>query len=107
MASWGALNVQERKSIERWQDRARQLNERAAAAVRAAQEVLSEFKTTAIGQVFDKVVEYSGTVISGMRQILEGMNKILETVTKLINGVMNKIRELVSGTTDKQRQTVG
>lgn len=107
MASWGALNIQEQASVKAWQMAVQKLNERAAKVVKEAQDALAEFKNSAVGQVFDKVVEYSGAVISGMTKILEGMNQILETVNKLMNSVINKIKELVTGTSDKQRQTVG
>ena len=75
--------------------------------VKEAQDALAEFKNSAVGQIFDKVVEYSSAVITGMTEILKGMNRILETVNKLMNDVMNKIKELVTGTSTKQAQTVG
>lgn len=107
MASWGSLNIQEQASVKAWQEQVKQLNEKAARVVKEAQEALAEFRNSAVGQIFDKVVEYSAAVITGVTKILEGMNRILETINKLMTDVMNKIKELVSGTANKQTQTVG
>ena len=89
--AWNSIDVKDKALVESWKNKAQQLNERAAAAVKAAQEALKEFQQTAEGLVFNKVVEYSGAVIDGMNQILKGMNEILNTVTKLIQNFISWI----------------
>lgn len=105
--AWNKINVQDKAMVEAWKAKAQKLNERAAAAVKAAQEALKEFQQTATGLVFNKVVEYSGAVISGMTRILEGMNEILNAVTKLINDFMNWISGATSDTNTLKGKTVG
>ena len=104
--NWNALSVQDEQTVKAWKAKVERLNTLVERAIQEAQAALAEFRETAVGNVFNKVVEYSGEVIKGMVQILAGMNKILETVNNLITAVKQKLNDLLTNTADKLRQTV-
>ncbi len=101
------FNVQDRASVDAWKKRAQELNEKANKLVREAAEVLEEFKQTAEGQIFDKVVEYSSNVIAGVNKVLDGMNQILSTVNDLISSILAKIGEIVTDVGNTQSNVIG
>ena len=106
MTEWNA-NVQDQASVDAWKQRAERLNQQAEQLVKEAGQALAEFKGSAEGQIFDKVVEYSSGVISGTATVLQGMNKILETVNTLVADTKAKIGELVQDVKDVSRRVLG
>ena len=104
MADWG-LNVQEKSSVDNWTQRAKALNERATQIVKEGEQAVSEFKTAAEGQIFEKVAEYSDGVIKGMGDVLKGMNQMLDTVNKLVSKTTEKIKDLVGGVDALSKKT--
>ena len=97
MASNYSVNVQDSASVESWKSDVQRLNERTEQVVREAAQALEEFRSTAEGNVFEKVCDYSGQVISGTTKVLQGMTEILNAVNDFVNMVKNKGAELVQG----------
>jgi len=89
------FNVQDESSVRAWKARAEALNQKAQQLINESMNALNEFKVTAEGQIFEKVVEYSNKVIVGMTKVLEGMNMILDVVSNIVNEVKNKIADIV------------
>ena len=55
MAGSFELNVQDSGSVQAWKERAQALNENAERTIREASQVLTEFKDTAEGNIFEQV----------------------------------------------------
>lgn len=101
------FNVQGKTDVDRWIERAEDLNKRAETLIQESGKVLQVFGQTAEGQVFDQVVEYSDAVIDGMGKVLGGMNQILDTVAKVALEITNKIDDLGNGVKNICRNVVG
>jgi len=97
MANNYSLDVQNTASVESWKQEVQRLNERTEQVVREAGQALEEFRTTAEGNVFEQVCNYSSQVISGTTKVLQGMTEILNAVNDLVNMIKNKGAELVQG----------
>ena len=96
-ASNFVLDVKDTASVQAWKERAQALNERAERTVKEASQVLSEFRDTAEGNVFEQVCDYSSQVISGLTEVMRGINSILGAVDSLMNMIKQKSTELIEG----------
>lgn len=97
MANNYTLDVKDTASVETWKKEVQALNERTEQTVREAGQALEEFRSTAEGNVFERVCDYSGQVISGTTKVLQGMTEILNAVNEFMNMLKSKGAELVQG----------
>lgn len=101
------FDVRDEASVNAWKEKAQQLNDKAKLLIQESTDALNEFRQTAEGQVFEKVVEYSSQVISGMVSVMRGMNEILDAVNKLVSDVKRMIQGAISEIADTTRKVLG
>ncbi len=102
-----AMCVHEINEISNWQDRAKDLNERAKSLIDEAMQALQDFANGQEGEIFTKLCDLGNQVIDGMTKVFEGMQQLFDAVSEIKSTIQSVLDGLLEGIVNVARSSIG